>query len=60
MHRLSIRTLTCNWVFTKTQYAAETLGAKRPKPTPERMADFCKSAKRYLIVLLTNDVAWRV
>ena len=28
MHRLSIRTFTCNWVFPKTQYAAETLGAK--------------------------------
>jgi hypothetical protein len=28
MHRLSIRTFTCNWVFTKTQYAAETPGAK--------------------------------
>jgi len=28
MHRLSIRTFTCNWVFTKTQYAAGTLGAK--------------------------------
>jgi hypothetical protein len=28
MHRLSIRTFTCNWVFTKTQYAAETLDAK--------------------------------
>jgi hypothetical protein len=28
MHGLSIRTFTCNWVFTKTQYAAETPGAK--------------------------------
>ena len=28
MHGLSIRTFTCNWVFTKTQYAVETPGAK--------------------------------
>jgi len=81
--------------FTKTQYAAETPGAKvggsvfvdldayqfstnpfqdnsrvtdsprmsfssPSKADPERMADFLQSAKRYLIVLLTNDLAWRV
>jgi hypothetical protein len=28
MHGLSIRPFTCNWVFTKTQYAAETPRAK--------------------------------
>ena len=29
MHGLSIRTFTCNWgPFTKTQYAAESPGAK--------------------------------
>ena len=28
MHGLSIRPFTCNWVFTKTQYAAEIPRAK--------------------------------
>jgi hypothetical protein len=28
MHGLSIRPFTCNWVFPKTQYAAETPRAK--------------------------------
>jgi len=44
--------LSCN------QLAQNVVFPSVPKLTRKRMADFCNRQKRYLIVLLTNDLAW--